>query len=251
MKRIAIISDIHGNLHALDAVVTDAMNKGFDEMWCLGDTVGYGAYPSECIEIVRNRCNIVLAGNHDLAACRALSLDEFNLEARLAVEWTSDKLSNSEISFLRSLEPLKFVEVEGIHFVLAHGSPMNPIWEYVVGPFELQRTFYFLEDKEAQGAFVGHSHIQFFSSSKDLQFEMKRPSEKLVFEEDTIYILNPGSVGQPRDYDPRAAYMIIEVEDRSVNAEFYRVKYDIEEASSSIIEAGLPLFLATRLRLGY
>lgn len=251
MKRIAVISDIHGNIHALEAVIADALNRGFDEMWCLGDTVGYGAYPSDCIDIVKNKCNIILAGNHDLAACQTLNLDEFNFEARLAIEWTSERLSNSDLSFLRSLEPLKFVDAEGIHFVLAHGSPMNPVWEYVVGPFELQRTFYFLEEREAQSALIGHSHIQFLSSSKDFPIEIKRPLEKFVFEEGVFYILNPGSVGQPRDYDPRAGYMIIEIEAKRISVEFYRVEYDIEEASISIIEAGLPLFLATRLRLGY
>lgn len=249
--KIAVVSDIHGNLHALEAVMADISQYQVDEIWCLGDIVGYGAFPSECIEVVKENCSIVLAGNHDLAACGKVSLDEFNLEAREAVEWTQERLSKEEIKFLQMLEPAQKIEAEGIKAVLTHGSPLNPVWEYVLSSYDVERVFYYLEENGLQLCFLGHSHIQFFSSSLMLPPELLRSEDRLDFERNELAVINPGSVGQPRDYDPRAAFCLIEFKGGKTSIQFRRVEYDVEAASGAIVDAGLPVFLAARLRSGY
>jgi len=249
--KIAIVSDIHGNLHALEAVMADISHYQVDEIWCLGDIVGYGAFPSECIGLVKEKCSIVLAGNHDLAACGRIPLEEFNLEAREAVEWTAGRLSEKEVEFLQTLEPSQEIMVDGVKIALAHGSPFEPIWEYVLGSFDIERVFYYLEEKGMQLCFLGHSHVQFFSSSLMLHPELLRSEEKVVFGKNELAVINPGSVGQPRDYDPRSAFCLVEIEDGKTALQLKRVEYDIEAAAGAIVEAGLPVFLAARLRSGY
>jgi predicted phosphodiesterase len=249
--KVAVISDIHGNLHALEAVFADISRYTVDEIWCLGDIVGYGAFPSECVELVRERCSVVLSGNHDLAACKRILIDEFNFEARQAIEWTAERLTHEETSYLKELEPLREVTIGGLSLVLAHGSPLEPIWEYVLSPFELERVFYFLEEKGLKLCLLGHSHVQFFSTSLVVPPELLRSDKELRFDRGELVIINPGSVGQPRDYDPRAAYCLVEIESGRISLQLKRVEYDVEAAATSIIEAGLPVFLAARLRIGY
>lgn len=251
MKKIAVISDIHGNLHALEAVLRDIELKKPDEIWCLGDIVGYGAFPSECLELVKSHCSVILAGNHDLASCGALNLEDFNYEAREAIEWTAERLLPEEVEFLKRLSPMAEVEVDGSKFILAHGSPLNPVWEYVLTPYELLKCFYFLEENSQNVCLIGHSHIQFYADYAENPPQIKKPDEKIDIGPDQKYVLNPGSVGQPRDYDSRAAYLLISFESENVYASFYRVEYDIEAAAMAIIEEGLPIFLAQRLRAGY
>lgn len=251
MMKIAVVSDIHANLHALERVFSEISKQEPDQIWCLGDTVGYGAFPSECLEMVRSRCDLILSGNHDLAVAGAISLDDFNIEARRAVEWTAERLTEIEKAFLKSLPAVQTVEIEGVRFVVSHGSPLNPVWEYVLGPRELNRVFYYLQQEAALACLTGHSHVQFYASSSNGSPEIKKPFQNFELQPEHVHVINPGSVGQPRDYDPRAAFCVLEIHENRVFVEFSRTEYDIEEAARSIIDEGLPVFLAARLRSGY
>ncbi len=247
MKKIAVISDIHGNLHALNAVISDIYSRDIDEIWCLGDIVGYGAFPEECLEIVRENCAIILGGNHDLAAAGSIDIYDFNPEALQAIEWTAENISVESRDFLANLEPLKEINLKDRKIVLSHGSPSNPVWEYVFGVYEAHRVFYSLQERDATVSILGHSHIQFYIEEKEGVPEISVP-EKTVLPEGKLAIINPGSVGQPRDYNPNAAYAIL---DESLQVEFVRVPYDAGSAAEAIISAGLPVFLASRLLRGY
>lgn len=251
MVRVAVISDIHGNLHALRKVLDEISRKGTDQVWCLGDTVGYGAFPSECLEIIRSSCDVVLSGNHDLAVSGIISLDDFNIEARRAVEWTAGILTESEKEYLKSLPPVQTIEIEELRLVLSHGSPLNPVWEYVLGPYELNRVFYYLQQENAFACLTGHSHVQFYASSRSISPEAPGSSAKFRLAAEDLHVINPGSVGQPRDFDPRAAFCILEIQGREIAVEFIRTEYDVEAAAQSIVDEGLPFFLAARLKTGY
>jgi predicted phosphodiesterase len=247
MKKIGIISDIHGNLHALEKVLSELNRSSVDEIWCLGDIIGYGAFPSECIEIIKENCSIILGGNHDLAAAGNVVLSDFNYEARVAVEWTVEQLSADELSFLGSLSPVKKIEFEKRSLLLSHGSPVDPVWEYVFSASDVVRALYAMEERCSDICFLGHSHIQFAAYEVGGEVFMERPEKFNAFKFIPA-VINPGSVGQPRDYDPRAGYLILS-DDGEI--EFGKVEYDIDAASAAILDAGLPAFLAARLRVGY
>lgn len=247
MKKIGIISDIHGNLHSFESVISALGKEGVDEVWCLGDIVGYGAFPRECIELAKETCSIILGGNHDLAVASKISLSEFNYEAREAVEWTVEQLEESEIKFLGELEPIKKISVLNFTVLLSHGSPVNPVWEYVFTGADAARAFYAMEAEGVSICFLGHSHVQMVAAERNGEVAIERP-EKFSIEKNKMVILNPGSVGQPRDYDPRAAYIVLH---NDYQIEFRRVEYDVDAAAKAIVEAGLPPFLAARLKTGY
>jgi diadenosine tetraphosphatase ApaH/serine/threonine PP2A family protein phosphatase len=240
--RVAVISDVHGNARALEAVLAALEKDRPDAIWCLGDTVGYGARPNDCCALVEAMCDLCLAGNHDLVVAGEIDLSEFNHDAATAARWSREQLSDTSRAWLAGLEPKAVAE--GLE--LYHASPRDPIWEYVLSEYVAQAS---LEATEAPAVLVGHSHVALALGFVDdaLVGGMAPEGSGVSFAE-SRWLLNPGSVGQPRDGDPRAAYLMLDLEERT--ASFRRVPYDIAGAQREIREAGLPEGLAARLASG-
>ena len=237
--RAAVISDVHGNLAALEAVLAAIDESAPDELWCLGDLVGYGARPNECCTIVRRRSTICLAGNHDLAVRGTIDLSEFSGDAGVAARWTRDVLAAESLAYLGTLEPAG--AAHGVE--LYHGSARDPVWEYVLSDDAALITF-LLTDSPV--VLVGHSHVALQISTTGVT--AVAPDGTRVVLGDERHLLNPGSVGQPRDGDPRAAWLELDLDAKT--ASFHRVAYDIERTQSEIRAAGLPDVLAERLAYG-
>lgn len=244
--RIAAITDIHSNLPALEAVLAATEAAEVEEVWCLGDVVGYGVEPDACASLVREHCAICLVGNHDLAVLGSLDIASFSEAAALAVEWTRAKVSDGTLEFLRELDPQG--ERGGIG--LFHASPRDPVWEYVLSGEQANAGM----DASAQRiGLIGHSHVALFFSRRNSGEEDETRGAQasdgaLLDLSQGDWLLNPGSVGQPRDGDPRAAWL--ELDSEAETACFHRVPYDIERAAAPIAEAGLPSRLADRLYTG-
>jgi len=241
--RIALLSDVHGNLPAFQAVVADIDSAGPDEVWCLGDLVGYGAEPDACVELARERCDLCLAGNHDLVVTGAIDIADFSSSAAAAAQWTRDNIGAEALEFLRGLKP----QLAGREIGLYHASPRDPVWEYVLSTWQADECMDLMEERVAA---VGHSHVAlFFQRTGEGQVE-GAPAEAGLERDlsDGEWLLNPGGVGQPRDGDPRAAWLLLDTEGWS--AEWRRVEYPIDRAASAIEEAGLPTVLAQRLYTG-
>ncbi|HEY4280811.1 MAG TPA: metallophosphoesterase family protein [Conexibacter sp.] len=241
--RVAVVSDIHGNRHALEAVLDAVEAVVADELWCLGDIVGYGADPNACVELIRRYATVSLAGNHDLAVCDALPLEAFSPGAELAVRWTRDVLAPDNLAYLGGLEPQKLDEAVDLY----HASPRDPVWEYVLSPLQAELCFDLLRNRIAC---VGHSHIALSYSrfpGAPASGE-KRPQGTVLDLSEGQFLLNPGSVGQPRDADPRAAWLLLDTD--AWSAVYHRTDYDIAGAAAAIREARLPDSLAERLRHG-
>jgi len=241
--RILVVSDIHANITALEAVIEDAGD--FDATWCLGDLVGYGPDPNECVERIRDLPNLIcLVGNHDHAALGLIPLSRFNHDAQAAVVWTKKNLKTSNKDYLQSLPPSFSTD----SFTLAHGSPREPIWEYVFDTHVADRSF---EAFNTNYCLVGHSHLPLaFHRSESEEFTtpmIVREGEIISLE--PRMILNPGSVGQPRDLDPRASYSILNLDD--LKWEAHRASYDVTIVQLRILQAGLPERQATRLVAGW
>ncbi len=244
MTRILVISDVHANLTALDAVLADAGEV--DQVWCLGDIAGYGPDPNECIERVRNLPRLTcMMGNHDFAAIGDMALDTFNYDAKKALMWQRDHLNESSKDFLRTLE--QNLVVRG-SVSLAHGSPRDPIWEYILNTLVARVNLDFFA---TQWCFVGHSHFQavfqYHSDTDDLSIEVPTPGEPYKLKDRAI--LNPGSVGQPRDRDSRAAYAIYHPQAHTWEPR--RVEYNISAVQKRILLSGLPARHAERLAGGW
>jgi predicted phosphodiesterase len=244
MTKVLVISDVHANAVALEAVLTDAGKV--DETLCLGDVVGYGPQPNECIERIRSLPNLTcMMGNHDFAAVGDSALEAFNSDAKKALLWQRTQLSEQSRSFLSSLPEELVVHGE---VSLVHGSPRDPIWEYVMNTLvaRINLTFF-----DTPWCFVGHSHFQavfqFIAKTDDMSIIVPRPAEQYELKERAI--LNPGSVGQPRDRDPRAAYAIFSPEAHTWEPR--RVEYDIKSVQKMILDAGLPPRHAERLIGGW
>jgi len=242
--KIAVISDIHSNLAALRAVIDDAARTGATAFWCLGDIVGYGPDPHECLALVRERATLCLRGNHDLGAIGVVPLEEFNPYAAAANAWTGRVLLDEERAFLRGLPSMLTWE----DVTLAHASPREPVWEYVLSATVAMASF---DHFQTRLCFVGHSHVPFIcpepASMRGCAF-LQFPEQEPVDLGERRLILNPGSVGQPRDGDPRASYLLY---DRDADAaRLRRVAYDIAETQRRMGEAGLPRNLADRLAHG-
>ena len=240
--RIAVISDIHGNWHAFEAVLADIENEGVDEVWCLGDIVGYGPQPNRCVAEARTRSDVCLLGNHDLAAIGQVDLATFSPDAATSARWTIDVLEPDALEFLKSLEPKG--EREGVE--LFHGSPRDPVWEYLLSEPAVRTA---LEMTNANLVLVGHSHIPIALrlNGEALAGGLAKGGSEIDLD-DGRWLLNPGSVGQPRDGDPRAAYLLLDLD--KPHAHYRRIPYEIAETQAEIREAGLPAALAERLDFG-
>jgi len=239
--RVAVISDVHANYHALEAVLGQIDGAKVDAVWCLGDTVGYGPRPNECCELVEARAEPCLVGNHDLVVLGELTVSDFNDEAAAAALWTSQVLTPASRTFLEHLEPT--AELDGVD--LFHASARDPIWEYVLSDEAARAT---LDLSEAPLVLVGHSHVALALMLDGGEVLGGVAPEGFSVELNGRWLLNPGSVGQPRDGDPRAAWLLLDLERRF--AAFHRVPYSIEETQSEIRERGLPALLAARLERG-
>jgi diadenosine tetraphosphatase ApaH/serine/threonine PP2A family protein phosphatase len=241
--RVLVISDIHANLTALDAVLADAGER--DATWCLGDLVGYGPDPNECVERIRSLPNLVcLMGNHDAAALEQIDMDSFNNEARTSLMWVKATLSADNLAFIQHLPEID----ETNRVTLAHGSPRNPIWEYILDPRTARRN---LDHFQTPFCFVGHTHLpiiyQFNSELTIVTVIAPEAGDSRALTGRAL--ANPGSVGQPRDHDPRASYAIIDTVKYVWEA--HRVAYNIESVKQRILQAGLPPKHALRLSEGW
>lgn len=239
--RILVISDIHANLTALDAVLTDAGE--FDAAWCLGDLVGYGPDPNECIAKVRALPNLrCIIGNHDAAALDQIDTKTFNLEARQALEWTQKTLTETSVSFLSSLQ--QKIEINNV--TLTHGSPRHPVWEYLMDSQTAALNFDYFSTPYC---FVGHTHLPvvYTREEKKLVVYKPTPNNKITLSPRTI--INPGSVGQPRDHDPRAAYVIYNPGENTWD--YRRLTYDIPAVQTRMADAQLPERHIVRLQAGW
>ena len=238
-----LISDIHSNLVALEAVLGDC--KEFDAIWNIGDTIGYGPRPRECIDrMVDLFANPVLVGNHDLACIGEVDVAEFNPVAQVASRWTALQLGMDHRAYLRDLPALTTVD----GYTLAHGSPRSPVWEYVTNAAIATDNF---DCFETDVCFIGHTHIAMYAAlSEDTvtaELHPFRPDQTL----DLLaarFIINPGSVGQPRDRDPRAAYAVLDTSRGTVTAR--RVTYDVAATQRQMALANLPDVLVARLAHG-
>jgi diadenosine tetraphosphatase ApaH/serine/threonine PP2A family protein phosphatase len=244
--RAAVITDVHANLPALEAALEAIEAAGVEEIWCLGDMLGYGVEPDACTELVRERCAVCLVGNHDLAVLGALDVKSFSEAAAIAVEWTRDNVSERTLDFIRELAPSGTRAGLG----LFHASPRDPVWEYVLSAEQADAA---MDAHPARIGLIGHSHIAlFFSRPEGEDGAETRGAQagdgSLLDLSQGSWLVNPGSVGQPRDGDPRAAWLEIDTE--AETACFHRVPYEIERAAEPIVAAGLPSRLAERLHTG-
>jgi len=240
--RVAVVSDIHSNLHALEAVLAAIEAETPDELWCLGDLVGYGPRPNECCAAIAGRADLCLAGNHDLVVLGTLDMTDFAGEAAAAALWTRGVLDGDARGFLAPLEPQ--ARRDGV--ALFHASARDPVWEYVLSDDAAWWTF---QATTEPLVLVGHSHVPLTISLDGDTVEGGVADDGAEVDLSTKrWLLNPGSVGQPRQGDPRACYLLLDLDAR--RATFHRVEYDVKETQHEMREAGLPEMLATRLALG-
>ena len=245
--RVAVLSDVHANLHALQAVLAEVDAGGFDEIWCLGDVVGYGPRPNECAAVLRERATVCLAGNHDLVVLGKIPIIAFVDDAGAAARWTQAILDDDARAFLEALEPS--ATLPGVE--LYHGSPRDPVWDYVLTEDAARESFAATSEPLV---LVGHSHIALELSTDGLRLlGGTADGGKRVELGGPRRLLNPGSVGQPRDGDPRAAWLEIDrsgVDNKSGWATFRRTDYPVELTQAEMREEGLPETLAERLAQG-
>src|SRR5918999_2705415 len=240
---IALLSDVHGNLPAFEAVLADVDAAGADEIWCLGDLVGYGAQPDSCVELARERCDVCLAGNHDMVVTGELDLADFSSDAAAAARWTRERIGRDALAFLRGLRPTE----SGREIGLYHASPRDPVWEYVLSDLQADEC---MDEMQARVSAIGHSHVALWfcrTTDEPVAGELAKGGLERDLSEGQ-WLLNPGGVGQPRDHDPRAAWLLLDTEEWK--AQWRRVEYPIDEAARAIEQAGLPKALADRLYSG-
>jgi len=242
--RILIISDIHANLAAFEAILADATGK-WDTIWCLGDLVGYGPDPNECIDLLRQYEHISLSGNHDWAVLDKLDVNSFNRDARTAIIWTQATLSGDNREYLEAL-PAKILRDP---FTLAHASPRQPVWEYILDIYTAAANFAFFDTTYC---LVGHTHVPIlYEEEKEasaITAYVPVSAETIQLNEARL-IINPGSVGQPRDADPRAAYALLDTD--KMTWFYQRVEYPIATTQERMERYGLPQRLITRLEYGW
>lgn len=241
--RVLVLSDIHANLTALEAVIEDA--GPVDATWCLGDVIGYGPDPNECIDRIRGLHDLIcLLGNHDSAALNRIPIETFNHDARRSIEWMQNVLTRESYTFLAQL-PERIITN---NVTLVHGSPRNPVWEYIL---DLHNATQNMEHFDTNICMVGHTHLPIsyltVNGSSDLRWTVPQEGDEVLIPSRAI--LNPGSVGQPRDHDPRASYAIFDPEKNSWV--IHRVEYDIRSVQKRIRSADLPMRHALRLVEGW
>jgi diadenosine tetraphosphatase ApaH/serine/threonine PP2A family protein phosphatase len=248
--RLAILSAIHSTLAALEAVLADVDgDDGIDEIWCLGDVVGYGADPDACTELVSERASLCLVGNHDLAVLGALDISSFSPAAAEAVRWTREVAKSETLEFLERLEPADTSQ----EVALYHASPRDPVWEYVLWPDQAAEC---IRAQHSRVSLVGHSHVALFfalpedgasASGSEARGAQAGAGTRLELDRGR-WLINPGSVGQPRDGDPRAAWLELDTDGWA--ATYRRVQYEIDRAAEAIAATDLPEHLARRLYVG-
>jgi predicted phosphodiesterase len=241
--KVAVISDIHGNRQAFEAALEAIAASDASELWCLGDLVGYGAEPDACVELARKHAAVCLAGNHDLAVVGGLPLEEFSRGASLAVQWTREVLAPGNLAFLASLKP----QEQERSVDLYHASPRDPVWEYVLSALLADLC---MDRQRRRICLIGHSHVALSFMRREGALATGQPQRDGV-QLDIAggqWLLNPGSVGQPRDGDPRAAWLLLDLD--GLTASFIRTDYDVAAAAAAIRAARLPDSLAQRLEYG-
>ena len=243
--RVLLVSDIHSNLVAFRAVLEDArLRGGWDAVWHMGDIVGYGPEPSACLDLLGELGAVSVAGNHDWGVLERVPITEFNYAAALANRWTAQQLSPRQRRYLEELPlTLQFDE-----FTLVHGSPRDPIWEYLMEAPEAKASFEALTSRHGT---MGHTHIPaafWLEPESQVCYRLPLNPEQPLWLGSGRWLINPGSVGQPRDRDPRAAYALLDRETLSVTA--HRVEYDIKATMDRTVAVGLPVYLAERLLEG-
>jgi len=241
--RYAVLSDVHANLEALEAVLEDARGQGVQGFLCLGDFVGYGPDPNACVERLRGLVSVALVGNHDLAALGRLDAGNFNLFARAALEWTREQLSPSVRTFLEHLRPRETFQ----DLLLVHASPQDPVHEYILDWETADDNF---RAEPFSVCLFGHTHVpvRFTHDGVRTQVLPFLPHAPLQLSPQLRHLVNVGSVGQPRDGDPRAAYTVLDTEARTV--ELRRVSYPVEAVQRKMQARGLPGPLWERLAEG-
>jgi predicted phosphodiesterase len=244
--RVLVLSDIHANLEALEAVLDDAAKAGYGRIWFLGDAVGYGPDPNACLDrLLALEPEVWLAGNHDWAALGRLDLGTFNPEARHAAEWTDRELRADLRAFLETVEPRQVLP--DLDLCLVHGSPRHPIWEYILDAGVAADCF---GSFDASLCFFGHTHVPVvYEEGVDGALRLDYRLDEPLPLADLRILANPGSVGQPRDGDARASYALFDPETRQFRIR--RVAYDIAAVQAKIEAAGLPPRLAARLDYGW
>ena len=238
-----IIADIHSNLEAFEAVLEDAQNHGgFGHTWCLGDVVGYGPDPAACIKLLKQLDPVCVCGNHDSAAVGKIDVGDFSSEAAKANRWTAGQLSEVDREFLLRLPDL-VVEDD---FTIVHGSPRQPVWEYISHSFSAADNFRYFATRFC---LVGHTHVPFLfeHDGAEVSGSVLRDGDMLVLGDNRL-IINPGGVGQPRDRDPRASYAIFDADEMVLHN--YRIVYDVAATQEKMERADLPDFLVSRIAWG-
>ncbi|MYB48394.1 MAG: metallophosphoesterase family protein [Dehalococcoidia bacterium] len=241
--RALIVSDVHSNIEAFQSVIAHANDmEGFDQIWSLGDLVGYGPDPIACIDLLREYDHVAVGGNHDLAAVGKIGLQKFNMHAAAAARWTTTQLTSDHVDFLGQM-PLR---LEVHDFTLVHGSPRDPVWEYVITAAAAAASFSRFDTKRC---LVGHSHIPFLCmpDGESAQF-FDFPIDLPVRLRDAQLIINPGSVGQPRDGLPTASYALFDSDEQTIT--HYRAEYDIASTQERMTKHNLPQYLINRLARG-
>jgi len=243
--RILVLSDIHANLPALEAVLKDAGT--FDHIWCIGDVVGYGPHPNECIALLNSYDHLCVAGNHDWAVLGKLDLHDFNLDARKATLWTQKKLSEPAREYLEKLQ----VRLQHDEFTIVHGSPREPIWEYILLTSTATTSFSWFQTPYC---FIGHTHSPAIFQEVTNDVSVSTRCLNIQFDEpvtlgDERLIINPGSVGQPRDGDARASYIMLDLEKRTFV--YHRTVYPVSSTQAHMRDCHLPDRLITRLAHGW
>lgn len=240
--RIALVSDIHGNLEALTAVLHDAESRQIDEIACLGDVIGYGADPAECLDLIESTCRIRLMGNHESAALGRMNDLAMNEIARRSMSWTREQLSDRHVALIESFEIERWID--NLHLV--HASPFEPEnWHYVLTPKAAAQAF---EATEAFICFFGHSHLPtIFSIGEDQKVRSRFGHDFQPLEENR-YLVNVGSVGQPRDDDPRSSYVVYDTD--TFDVYFHRIAYDFTVTQKKLAEANAPAMLIERIAIG-
>jgi diadenosine tetraphosphatase ApaH/serine/threonine PP2A family protein phosphatase len=243
--RYAFISDVHSNLEALLAVLNEIDRKDVAEIVCLGDIVGYNANPNECIELISGRGIKCIMGNHDARASGLEEADDFAYLARDAILWTQRQLKQKNISFLKDLPRTLFFHDDKL--LAVHGS-INSTDEYIFSGEDVAVNFKRMKEARVKICFFGHTHIKmaYAMNGEDINVIY---DDNITVEDDRMYLVNPGSIGHPRDGDPRPTFLIYDTD--AENMEFFRVTYDIDKCYEKVIKAGLPIELAERLITGY